>query len=469
MNAAISNNSDLAMQAALIILITTSMLVFWRNSRKARLLLVKSHRIGEKQWHAKPVHFGIYGAGRTLILALLVLLSWWTLRDNLADTFASSQMAMSSSEQMTFHLHNNLKTLSAKDVAALSDSQKAWYVHYNHFLAYGDNIIFVIVGVLMLYGVWVSYRSVHSEFYARKHVEKWIKWWLFAAAAFSILITLLILMSVIYEAILFFSKIPLFDFLFGLEWSPQTAIREDQAGASGAFGIVPLFLGTILITLIALFVAVPIGLFSAIYMTQYASATLRNALKPMLEILASIPTVVYGFFAITVMAPFLRDAAAWLGLSVASESALAAGLVMGIMIIPLISSLADDAISSVPRMLRDASLGLGATTSETVKHVILPAALPGIMGGVLLAVSRAIGETMIVVMAAGLAGNLTFNPLESVTTITAQIVSLIGGDQEFDSAKTLAAFALGLTLFIFTLILNVVALHLVKRYREAYE
>jgi len=259
------------------------------------------------------------------------------------------------------------------------------------------------------------------------------------------------------------------DFLFGLEWSPQTALRADQVGATGAFGAIPLFVGTLLISLVAMTVAVPIGLMSAIYLSEYAGPKLRSMAKPVLEILAGIPTVVYGFFAALTVAPAVRNLGESVGLEVASESALAAGLVMGIMIIPFVSSLSDDVINAVPQAMRDAAYALGATRSETVKQVIIPAALPGIMGGILLAVSRAIGETMIVVMAAGLSANLTANPLEAVTTVTVQIVTLLVGDQEFDSAKTLAAFALGLMLFVVTLALNVVALHIVRKYREQYE
>lgn len=292
---------------------------------------------------------------------------------------------------------------------------------------------------------------------------------LWLAAAMSVFVTLAIISSVLYEALRFFSHIPALDFLFGTKWSPQTAMRADQAGSSGSFGAVPLFLGTLLVTLVALCVAIPAGLFSAIYMAEYISPAQRAIYKPALEILAGIPTVVYGYFAVIVVAPFLRDSGNLVGLSVASESALAAGIVMGIMIIPFISSLSDDMIKAVPRSLREASYGLGATRSETIKQVVLPAALPGIMGAVLLAVSRAVGETMIVVMAAGMAANLTFNPLESVTTVTVQMVSLLVGDHEFDSSKTLAAFALGLTLFCVTLAFNIIALLIVKKYRERYE
>lgn len=247
------------------------------------------------------------------------------------------------------------------------------------------------------------------------------------------------------------------------------AMRADQVGSSGAFGSVPLFAGTMLISFIAMIVAVPVGLMAAIYLAEYAHKKVRAFVKPLLEILAGIPTVVYGFFAALTVAPAVRDLGQSLGFATSSESALAAGLVMGVMIIPFVSSLSDDVITAVPQSLRDGSLGLGATQSETIRQVVLPAALPGVVGGILLAVSRAIGETMIVVMAAGLAAKLTANPLESVTTVTVQIVTLLVGDQEFDSPKTLAAFALGLMLFVTTLALNFVALHVVKKYREQYD
>ncbi|HCB12758.1 MAG TPA: phosphate ABC transporter permease subunit PstC, partial [Gammaproteobacteria bacterium] len=285
----------------------------------------------------------------------------------------------------------------------------------------------------------------------------------------AILTTLGILLSVTFEAVRFFGQVPFTEFLFGLTWSPQTAIRADQVGSSGAFGAVPLFAGTLLISGIALVVAVPIGLMIAIFLSEYARPALRRVVKPVLEVLAGIPTVVYGYFAALTVAPMIRDLGDRLGLDVASESALGAGLVMGVMIIPFVSSLSDDVINAVPRAMREGSYGLGATKSETIKRVILPAALPGIVGGILLAASRAIGETMIVVMAAGLSANLTANPLQAVTTVTVQIVTLLTGDQEFDSAKTLAAFALGLVLFIVTLILNIIALTVVRKYREQYE
>ncbi|MFQ5439595.1 MAG: phosphate ABC transporter permease subunit PstC, partial [Paracoccaceae bacterium] len=290
-----------------------------------------------------------------------------------------------------------------------------------------------------------------------------------AAAGVAILITLGIVFSLLSETILFFRKIAITDFLFGLDWSPQTAIRSDQVAAEGSFGAIPLINGTLLISAIAMLVATPLGLGSAVYLSEYASRRARDWIKPALEVLAGIPTVVYGFFAALTVAPFIRMTGGQFGLEIASESALAAGLVMGIMIVPLISSLSDDVINAVPQSLRDASLGLGATQSETVRKVILPAALPGIAGSLLLATSRAIGETMIVVMAAGLAANLTLNPFRAVTTITAQIVALLTGDQAFDSAKTLSAFALGLLLFVLTLLLNIAAQWIVRRYREQYD
>lgn len=292
---------------------------------------------------------------------------------------------------------------------------------------------------------------------------------LILCALIAVATTIGIVASLLLESLRFFQKISIFDFLFGLEWSPQTALRADQVGASGAFGAIPLIVGTLLISAIAMAIATPLGLMSAVYLAEYASKRSRNFIKPLLELLAGIPTVVYGFFAALIVAPMLRNGGDQLGFEISSESALAAGLTMGVMIIPLVSSLSDDVINAVPQSLRDASYGLGATQAETIKQVILPAAIPGIAGSLLLATSRAIGETMIVVMAAGLAAKLTLNPLEAVTTVTVQIVTLLTGDQEFDSAKTLSTFALGLLLFLITLCLNVIALRIVDKYKEQYD
>jgi phosphate transport system permease protein len=328
------------------------------------------------------------------------------------------------------------------------------------------------LGVLaILFGV----GRITQEFRARNLFERFVFVVLALCATVAILTTLGIVFSVLFETYRFFydpalkGRPTVSDFLFGTEWNPQAALRADQGDIKTAFGFIPLLTGTLLITLIAICVAGPLGLFSAIYLAEYATPRIRAVAKPILEILAGIPTVVLGFFAALTVAPLIRGWGENFGLEVASESALAAGLVMGMMIIPFISSLSDDVINAVPQSLRDGAYALGATKSETIQRVVLPAALPGIVSAFMLAISRAIGETMIVVMAAGLAANLTFNPLEAVTTITVQIKTILVGDQEFDSAKTLAAFALGFVLFFVTLTLNVIALHVVRRYREQYD
>ena len=328
--------------------------------------------------------------------------------------------------------------------------------------------VFGVSSLFLLYG----YRRINLNFDARLIVEKFILIGFFLCSLIAILVTVGIIFSLLYETVRFFSQVPILDFLFGTNWSPQRAFVRDAADAAdieNAFGAVPLFSGTFLIAFIAMCVSIPVGLLTAIYMSEYAKSSVRNTAKPIIEILAGIPTVVYGFFAVITIAPFIRSLGGSIGLDVSSESALAAGLVMGIMIIPFVSSLSDDVISSVPQSLREGSYAMGATKSETIKKVIIPAALPGIIGSFLLAVSRAIGETMIVVMAAGLVANLTANPLEASTTITTQIVVILIGDQEFDSPKTMSAFALGLTLFVMTLILNFIALRVVKKYTEKYE
>jgi phosphate transport system permease protein len=327
----------------------------------------------------------------------------------------------------------------------------------------------VVALALAILGIVLGRRYISPQLRARNTLERFVSIVMIIASLIAILTTAGIVLSLLFESLRFFQKVPLHEFLFGLSWSPQTALRADQVGSSGAFGAVPIFMGTAVITMIAMLVAVPIGLFSAIYMSEYAGPKVRATAKPILEVLAGVPTVVYGFFAALTVAPFFRGFGEGLGLDVSSESALAAGVVMGLMIIPFVSSLSDDVMNAVPQSLRDGAYALGATKSETIKQVIVPAALPGIVGSVLLAVSRAIGETMIVVMAAGLAANLTVNPLQAVTTVTVQIVTLLTGDQEFDSAKTLAAFALGLVLFLVTLTLNIVALRVVRKYREKYD
>jgi phosphate transport system permease protein len=335
--------------------------------------------------------------------------------------------------------------------------------------AYADWAAAALVIALIAGGLFVARRSVAPQFRARHQVERVLSGLMIFSATVAIFTTVGIFLALVYEAAMFFNRVPIDEFLFGTNWEPQIPIREDQIAGAGAFGVLPVLLGTVVITVIACAVAIPVGLYTAIYLNEFASSRVRAVAKPILEILAGVPTVVYGFFAILVVAPAMRDFGSSVGLTVSPNTALAAGGVMGIMLIPFISSFADDALSAVPRSLRDGSLALGATQGETVRLVLFPAAIPGIVGGILLAVSRAIGETMIVVMAAGLIARMTINPLDSVTTMTVQIVTLLIGDTSFDNPKTLAAFAIGLLLFLLTLGLNVIALRVVRKYREMYD
>jgi phosphate transport system permease protein len=425
--------------------------------------------------HSLPVYHGAYALLWAALPPLLLLAAWAP-----AQTALVEQAVLASPEGRAlpgFDMLRDSILSEAREIASgereagFNPQSSALAPRYaeaqNRFATLGGGLTIVLA---LAGGAW-AVRKTRLEFRARTGVERWMLAVLIAASLIAVLTTLGIVLSLLFESLRFFSRIPVPDFLFGTQWSPQTAIRADQVGASGAFGWVPLLWGTIFIgAIIAMIVAIPLGLMSAIFLTQYAAPAVRRWMKPLLEILAGVPTVVYGYFAALTVAPAVRDFGLAIGVSSASsESALAAGLVMGIMIIPFVSSMADDSIAAVPQAMRDGSLALGATRSETIRKVLLPAALPGVVGGVLLAVSRAIGETMIVVMAAGLAANLTANPFESVTTVTTQIVQLLTGDQEFDSAKTLAAFALGLALFLITLVLNLIALRVVRRYREQYE
>ncbi len=323
--------------------------------------------------------------------------------------------------------------------------------------------------VVAVIGSFLASGRIQKDFRARTYVEYFIKTLLVVCSLIAVFTTIGIVLSLLFESLRFFEEVPFLDFITGTQWSPQTAMREDQVGQSGAFGAVPVFTGTFLIMAIAIAVSAPIGLMIAIYLSEYAGHRTRKIVKPVIEILAGVPTVVYGFFALLTVGPAIRALAETMGYSVPTQSAITAGLVMGIMIIPFVSSLSDDVINAVPQTMRDGSYALGATKSETMTKVVFAGALPGIIGALLLAVSRAIGETMIVVLAAGRAANLTGNPFEAVTTVTVQIVALLTGDQEFDSAKTLAAFALGLMLFIITLVLNFIALIIVRRYRARYD
>ncbi|MBK5956947.1 phosphate ABC transporter permease subunit PstC [Rhodoplanes elegans] len=423
-------------------------------------------------FHSRPNYHGAYVVVSVLLPALLVFAVGVPIAHHIVETRALAVFdpsVLDDELRRGAALRDIVAVASGRHTGdatpALARAAETW----SSLRAFTDGLILAAGAVVGLLGVAYGLRVISAGFRARNRVERVVKVVLFACACVAVLTTVGIVFSVLFESIRFFQKVSPLDFLFGLEWSPQTAIRADQVGSSGAFGIAPLVVGTLLITMIAMLVAGPIGLFAAIYLAEYASPRFRAVAKPLLEILAGIPTVVLGFFAALSLAPWLRELGQTLGLNVASESALAAGLVMGMMIIPFVSSLSDDVINAVPQSLRDGSYGMGATKSETIKRVVLPAAFSGIVSAMMLAISRAVGETMIVVMAAGLAANLTFNPLEAVTTFTVQIKTILVGDQEFDSAKTLAAFALGLVLFFFTLTLNVIAMQIVKRYREQYD
>lgn len=461
--------------ALLVALTVLCFLAFYAG--RARSLQVAGHG-GMRTLNSLPFYYGSLAAFWCALPSLLVVLVWSVFDGRIIESMIRSQVP----EQLLAELGGNSGLLMSqiKNLAAGSLSAQG---QPPELIAAADRLArleatnrWALAGLALcaaISGAVVVWLKIAPQMKARAGVETIFRWALFACASIAVLTTVGIVMSVLFESLRFFQQVSVFEFLFGLEWSPQIAIRGDQQGSSGAFGAVPLFAGTLLIAGIALVVAVPTGLMVAVYLSEYASHRLRGVIKPMLEILAGIPTVVYGFFAALTVAPLIRDVAQSVGLNglltVSSESALAAGLVMGVMIIPFVSSLSDDVIKAVPQSLRDGALGLGATRSEVIRLVVFPAALPGIVGGVLLAASRAIGETMIVVMAAGLAANLTANPFDSVTTVTVQIVTLLVGDQEFDSPKTLAAFALGLVLFTVTLALNYYALYIVRKYREHYE
>ena len=426
------------------------------------------------KYHSLPGYHGGYVAIWCVLPALAVFGIWNLFEPGFIRTqvLASLPATMQGASPAEFNLiYNEILNLVNGNIAPDETTQAIVEAatRYSSLERMSDLGLTLIVLLMAVVFLGSSLRRVRPGFRARNKVERIVEAALMVASTVAIFTTIGIFLSVLFEALRFFQQVSPLEFLFGLNWSPQTALRADQVGSSGAFGAVPLFAGTLLISAIALAVAVPVGLMSAIYLSEYANQRVRAIAKPMLEVLAGIPTVVYGYFAALTVGPLLRQFGDSFGLDVASESALGAGLVMGIMIIPFVSSLSDDVINAVPQDLRDGSYGLGATQSETIRQVVIPAALPGIVGGILLAASRAIGETMIVVMAAGLAANLTANPFEAVTTVTVQIVTLLIGDQEFDSAKTLAAFALGLLLFVTTLVLNVIALRVVRRYREQYE
>ncbi|MBL8663260.1 MAG: phosphate ABC transporter permease subunit PstC [Candidatus Odyssella sp.] len=424
--------------------------------------------------HSLPSYYGFYIAVWAGVPALILFLVWIAAQNSVIDhlvqaalpdplrALAPDRKALLMADIRNIATGNVVRAQPDAAVAAAAE-------HYKRLAELSRWMLVAAMLLLTSLGTFVAYRRIDPAMRARNAVERAARWFLIVCSTIAVFATIGIILSLLFEALRFFDRVPVGEFLFGLRWSPQEALRADQVGSSGSFGAVPVFTGTLLITAIAMLVAGPVGLFAAIYLSEYASPRVRNWVKPVMEVLAGIPTVVYGFFAALTVAPFIRDLGLSLGLDTASESALAAGLVMGVMIIPYVSSLADDVINAVPQSLRDGAYGLGATRSEAVRHVVIPAALPGIVGALLLGVSRAVGETMIVVMAAGLSAKLTANPLDNVTTVTVQIVTLLVGDQEFDSAKTLSAFALGLVLFVVTLGLNVIALRVVQKYREKYD
>ncbi|MCW3836252.1 phosphate ABC transporter permease subunit PstC [Sphingomonas canadensis] len=454
---------------ALLFLIAGLGLIAWLT---ARARAMRFDRGGAKRLHSLPSQHGWYVAMWTVLPALLFLAVWGSVSPGLVREAVMQHPAAKQLPAFDFEREALLGEASriahtpgakAFDPLAeqLAEPTRAAEKRYG-WTGTAAAILLAFAG-----GAF-AFTRIRAGFRARSRVERAVMLILLVASLIAILTTLGIFLSLLWESLRFFGQVSVFDFLFGTHWSPQVI---DPADPGASLGAVPLFWGTFFIgAVIAMIVAIPFGLMSAIYLTQYAAPRVRRWMKPILEILAGVPTVVYGYFAALTVAPAVRDLAVSLGMTYASsESALAAGLVMGVMIIPFVSSMADDSIAAVPAAMRDGSLAMGATTSETIRRVLLPAALPGVVAGVLLAVSRAIGETMIVVMAASGAATITLNPFESATTVTKQIVDLLTGEAEFDSPKTLAAFALGLTLFVVTLLLNIVALAVVKRYREAYE
>lgn len=443
-------------------------LVGWFAGRGRARLMYK----GRGSMHSMPAYHGWHLALWILVPALIAWGVWSLIMPGLVEgaVFADPAAANLPTDPMTLGSIMAEAHGLASDPSAVAFNPEAQSIvepiraAQTRFGLIGGLIILIVAFAGGAYG----FTRLRPDFRARTQVERAVLALLLAASLMAILTTFGIVGSLVFEAGMFFKDVSPIAFLTGTHWSPASTAGGN---ISDNFGAVPLFWGTIYIgAIIAMIVAIPLGLMSAIYLTQYAAPAARKWLKPMLEILAGIPTVVYGYFAALTVAPLIRDFAASIGMqNPSTESALAAGLVMGVMIIPFVSSMADDALAAVPRAMSDGSLALGSTRSETIKRVLLPAALPGIVAGVMLAISRAIGETMIVVMAAGAAARLSANPFDTMTTVTYQIVQMLTGDQEFNSPKTLSAFALGLVLFVVTLILNIVALRVVKRFREAYE
>ncbi len=455
--------------AAFTLLLLLAALSYVLNLRAAN-----SIRVGGKRLNSVPHYHGLYGFLVVGLPVSAMLLIWLLLQGAVVEWLVVRGIE----PERTAGLGTGESQLMIAEIRSVARGRifgepAEWVLEaadrFNRLDGAASKALAPAVLIAALALAVYSRRRVAAGFRSRDISERIVLALMIVCAVVAVFTTVGIIASLLFESIRFFSLVPVSEFLFGLNWEPQIPMREDQVAAEGAFGWIPVIAGTLLVMTVAVTLAVPVGLLSAIYLNEFAAPRLRAAAKPVLEILAGVPTVVYGFFAILVIAPAVRSFGMSIGLDIAPNTALAAGGVMGIMLIPFISSFADDALSAVPQDLRNGALALGATRAETVMQVLFPAALPGIAGGILLAVSRAIGETMIVVMAAGLIAKLTFNPLDSVTTVTVQIVTLLIGDTSFDNPKTLAAFALGLMLFIVTLAINVYALRIVRKYREVYE
>ena len=487
----------MSLTTLLLCLFGLALVAFFVGFARAKLLAHGQ----ERSLHSRPGYHGGYLALWTSLPAVLVLLTWAAVEPRLIDgqvqatlpaqVLQGSQAQIGLTMSVVRSVASGLKTFNREELqAAKANPQEAQRLLSQKGIVVAsapdaaiiqgaqllDNLKrksrlaqTFVAALLATAGFAFAFFGISPNLRARNRVERVIVAALMAASSVAILTTVGIVLSVLFESLDFFKRVSIVDFLTGTVWDPRFADAGATGNAEGQFGLVPLMWGTLYISFVALLVAVPIGLLAAIYMSEYAHPKVRATVKPLLEMLAGIPTIVYGFFAVITVGPFLNFVGSQAGLVIQPTSVLTAGIVMGIMIIPFVSSLSDDIISAVPRSLREGSYGLGATQSETIKRVVLPAALPGIVGAILLAASRAIGETMIVVLAAGIAANLTLNPLESVTTITVKIVSQLTGDLEFNTPQTLVAFALGLTLFILTLGLNVYALYIVRKYREQYE
>jgi phosphate transport system permease protein len=457
-----------------VVLFLTALIVFFMGKS---YIVSLSHAQGVRP-HSLRHYYGIYAAAWSFVPAILLLLMWTALTQPVLTRFSETMLldAFPDMDGAMLQLRlAQLQNISTGLIPAQDEAMQSIANTYAELSATSNDLKFIISLLVALAGAVFAFWQISPEQKARIKWEGFLRRLFFLAAVVAILTTIGIVASLLIESVRFFSQYSMIDFFFGTHWSPLKAFSssggqsEIDGVTQGSFGMLPVMAGTLLVAFIAMMVAVPIGLFAAIYMAEFASERTRNIVKPTLEVLAGVPTVVYGFFAALTVGPFIRDLGLFAGLDISAQSALAAGGVMGIMIIPFISSLSDDVITAVPQSLRDGALGIGSTRGEMITKVVLPAAFPGLIGAFLLAISRAIGETMIVVMAAGVSAQLTANPLDSVTTVTVQIVMLLTGDTEFDSLKTLSAFALGITLFAMTLLLNITALSISRRVGGRYE